>query len=436
MNTLNVEPKIQTLQLKKCRMDKDNPRDISQEAFAGLRRSIERFGYLDLIIVNKKNMQIISGHQRFKILVEAGVEEAVCIVVNVDEVMQRAMNISLNSQQIAGYFTAALVPMLEALRNDISDDYLDLRMDALREELNQFENENNGAGNTLPDDVPEIPKKVSTRPGDLWVLGNHRLLCGDSTKSVDVGKLMDGEIASLFATDPPYLINYTGANHPKSGKDWSDVFVDVSPNAYSFFYDYLAAGLNYSNSRAPIYIWHASSRASLITKVMSDLNILMHQTIIWVKPCFVQSYSIYSWRHEPCLFGWIKGSKPFFRIKRSIKNSTVWTIGMVKSGNPADPDYYSDIWELGWEDGKKRSPGKIHPTIKPTEIFAIPMRVHTKPGDVCYEPFSGSGSQIIAGERLNRRVYAIEKEPIFCDVAVKRWEDFTGQKAKILKKGS
>jgi len=108
-------------------------------------------------------------------------------------------------------------------------------------------------------------------------------------------------------------------------------------------------------------------------------------------------------------------------------------IGLTRSGDPEQPEYYTDIWELDWE-GKK-SPGKnYHPTIKPTEVFAVPMRVHTKPGDVCYEPFSGSGSQIIAAERLNRRCFAMEVEPVFVDVAVRRWEEFSGGKAQLKRK--
>jgi DNA modification methylase len=124
---------------------------------------------------------------------------------------------------------------------------------------------------------------------------------------------------------------------------------------------------------------------------------------------------------------WVRGKKPPYKPKnKSI--SSVWEVKLLRSGDPTDPEYYTDIWEVDWE-GKKRNIGLNHPTVKPTEIFAIPMRVHTHPGDVCYEPFSGSGSQIIAGERLNRRVFAMEIEPIFCDVAVKRWEEFSGKKA-------
>ena len=124
---------------------------------------------------------------------------------------------------------------------------------------------------------------------------------------------------------------------------------------------------------------------------------------------------------------WVRGLKPPYKPEdKSI--GTVWRIDLLRRGDPTSPDYYTDVWEVDWE-GKKRNTGLKHPTVKPTEVFAIPMRVHTSVGDVCYEPFSGSGSQIIAGERVNRRVYAMDIEPVFCDVAVQRWEDFTGKKA-------
>lgn len=125
---------------------------------------------------------------------------------------------------------------------------------------------------------------------------------------------------------------------------------------------------------------------------------------------------------------WIKGSKPPYRPKDKSVGS-VWTVDFVRQGDPTTPEYHSDVWELDWEGKKRGSNVAEHPTVKPTEVFAIPMRVHTQVGDICFEPFCGSGSQIIAGERLNRRVFAMELEPFFVDVAVKRWEEFTGKKA-------
>jgi DNA modification methylase len=427
MVKINIKPDIQEIRVSDIKPFAGNPRDITTEALSGLRSSLEKFGYVDLLIVNKRNMELVAGHQRLKVLQAEGVETVLCIMVDIDDLMQQTMNITLNNQAIAGYWTQALIPILEKLRQEIPEDYLNLRFKELREECQDLETEQ--LGNTLPDDIPEVPKVAITKPGDLWILGEHRLLCGSSTNSADVCKLMDSNKAQLMATDPPYLVDYTGDNRPKAGKDWSNLYHEVDiPDAYIFYKDFLSIALKHIKNNSAIYMWHASKRIDVIQKVFNELTILIHQMIIWVKPCAILTYSIYPWRHEPCIFGWLQGNKP--KIKGTAnKTGTVWVTGLLRTGDPESPEYYSDIWEVDWE-GKKRSPGKDHPTIKPTEIFAIPMRVHTTPGDICYEPFSGSGSQIIAAERLSRRCFAMELEPVFCDVAMFRWEQFTGKKAE------
>jgi len=433
MAGINLKPEIKSLLLKDILPDEKHARNITDEALDGLRKSLETFGYVDLIIINKRNMRIVAGHQRFKVLTENNVKRVPCVIVDVDDMMQQAMSVSLNNQQIAGYFTAALIPVLEQLRQSMPDEYIDLRLQELREELNALEAESLGAGKTLPDDIPPVPKKAVTKKGDLWVLRKHRLLCGNSRDEQDVARLMDGEKARLLATDPPYMVDYTGLNRPNEGKDWTGIYHEIEiKDADAFMRDFLSLGLKYSHKSVPIYIWHADRRVQMIEEIIKELDILWHQTIVWVKPAIVMTFAVYPWRHEPCLFGWRKGSKPFFRVSQK-KIGSVWVVGLMRSGDPESPEYYSDIWELDWQ-GKQRPPDIGHPTVKPTEIFAIPMRVHTRPGDICYEPFSGSGSQIIAAERLNRRCFAMELEPVFVDVAVRRWEEFTGNKAELCQK--
>jgi len=428
MAKINVKPDICDVKMSEIKPAPYNPRDISDAALAGLRQSLEKFGLVDLLVVNKRNMRIISGHQRYKILQQEGVENVTAIMVDLDEVSEMAMNLTLNSQQIVGSWTEAIIPLLEKLRTEAADDYVALRMKELRDEVAEFETEN--TGKTLPDDIPEPPEKPVTKKGDLWILGEHRLLCGDSTKDQDAARLMAGHKASLFATDPPYCVDYTGADRPTGGKDWSKVYHEVDiPDAKEFIKSFYKAGLKHIKDNSALYLWHASKRKGMIEEVCDELNLLIHQQIIWVKPCAILTYSFYSWRHEPCLLMWVRGNKPPYKPKnKSI--GTVWTIDLIKSGDPTKPEYYTDLWELDWE-GKKRNTGINHPTVKPTEVFAIPMRVHTSSGEICYEPFCGSGSQIIAGERLNRRVFAMEIEPVFCDVSIRRWEEFSGKKAVL-----
>lgn len=270
-------------------------------------------------------------------------------------------------------------------------------------------------GLTDPDAVPDVPEVPVTQPGDLWILGDHRLLCGDATKAEDVRRLMGGERAVLFSTDPPYAVSYDGTNHPQGwkdrptkNKDWSATYEDwdkvADPQAlYDGFVQVAVAEA--LSDRAAWYCWHASVNASLVERAWETAGAFVHQQIIWAKDRPVLTRSHYMWKHEPCFFGWVRGKKP----KRVAKEflPTVWEVASIsRAGRPE------------------------HPTAKPVELFRIPMLQHTRPGDVCFEPFSGSGSQLVAGEELGRRVFALEREPRYVDVAVARWEAFTGRKAE------
>jgi DNA modification methylase len=382
-------------------------------------------------VVNKRNMQIVSGHQRFKVVQDRGEKFVYCLMVDLDPVDQKALAVTMNNPAIMGEFTQEIIAILDEIKSEDAEGYLELRMKELREELNELEQEAEGL--TQEDDIPEMPKKGETKKGDLWILGDdktgHRLLCGSSRSRADIKKLMGGGVATLFATDPPYLVDYTGAARPKNRKDWFEKFKEIDiKDPEEFMRDYLSMGLEVCTKNVAIYQWFAVMKYSMIEKVWLELGLLLHQQLVWVKPCSVLSFAIYPWKHEPCLFGWAQGNRAKFRVgQKSI--GTTWEIGLRRSGDPEDPEYYSDIWHLDWEGKKRGSTVADHPTVKPVECFAIPMRVHTDPGDICFEPFCGSGSQIIAAEKLGRRCFAMEIETHFCDVSVKRWEEYTGKKA-------
>ncbi|MGA1979479.1 MAG: DNA methyltransferase [Sedimentisphaerales bacterium] len=429
-------PQVKRFKLNELHPAKYNPRTITDDALAGLAESIKKFGCVEPIIVNTRGgaNTIVGGNQRFKVLQAAKVKEAICITVNLSEIDEKLLNITLNNPLIQGEFIKNLAAYIDSMRKNINDDvYLNLRIGELRESMGGEEK----AGNILDDEIPEPPKKAITKPGDLWILGQHKLLCGDSTNETDVAQLMGKERAKLFATDPPYCIDYTGANRPvKKPKDWSNVYHEVDiKDPKAFMLNFLTAGLKYTIPKAPIYLWHADKRDVMIRQLLDELELFVHQTIIWVKPCVILGFAFYAYRHEPCFLIWRKGSRARpTKFGRKHDPGTVWPVGWVKKGDPTEPEYYTDVWELDWE-GKKRNSGLEHPTVKPVEVFAIPMRVHTKVGDICYEPFCGSGSQIIAAEKLDRRCFAMELEPVFCDVVVKRWEQWTGKKAKLVKDG-
>jgi len=265
------------------------------------------------------------------------------------------------------------------------------------------------AGLTETDEEAPPIEDHGVKVGDLFLLGSHRLLCGDSTKAADVQRLMAGERASLMATDPPYLVDYDAGNHPQSwqnddrtkDKNW-DSYKDPK-TGLAFFEGFLRMALEHAlTEEVAIYQWHASRRQALVEAAWTANGLLVHQQIIWRKERAILTYSHYMWQHEPCFYGWREGSKP---KKPPANATTIW-----------------DIDQVGQQDG-------IHPTQKPTEIFAIPLRNHTEPGALCYEPFSGSGSQLIAAEQLGRRCFAMELAPEYVAAAVARWERFTGRKA-------
>ena len=389
-----------------------NARTHSDDQVAQIAGSIAAFGFNVPCLVDERGV-LIAGHGR--LLAARKLDLDTVPVIRLDhltEAQARAFRIADNRiAENAGWDEDLLRVELEQLCE--ADFDLDLTGFAEGELAELLGGLDAGAGNggVGDDSAPEPPEKPVSRLGDLWLLGTHRLLCGDSTKAEDVGRLMNGGKAALFATDPPYLVDYTGADRPSGGHDWSDVYREVDiTDAEGFLWAAFVNAQAVSRDDAAWYCWHAHKRAALIEQIWSEFGVLNHQQIIWVKPAAIPTHSYYPWRHEPCLMGWKQGHKP----PHGGDNSHAVT----------------SVWELDWE-GNARPAGADHPTRKPIEVFAIPMRRHTRPSDVCYEPFSGSGSQIIAGERLGRRVYAMELQPAFVDVAVRRWQEATGQAATL-----
>jgi DNA modification methylase len=270
-------------------------------------------------------------------------------------------------------------------------------------------------GLTDPDLVPEPPLEPITRPGDLWQLGRHRLLCGDATASADVKRLMAGKRASLMATDPPYLVDYDGGHHPategnggKSGKSYEkewDAYKDAE-HSVEFYAAFLKVAIDEALVEAPaIYQWFAVTRIECVLAAWRKVGLLAHQTLIWKKSRAVLTYSDYLWDYEPFLYGWKTGKRPTRRPPADAR--TVWEV------------------ESRIDDGA----GSVHPTMKPVETIRRPISYHTAPGELIYEPFCGSGTAIIAAEELGRSCYSLERSPVFCDVAIKRFEAFSGEAA-------
>jgi DNA modification methylase len=388
-----------------------------------LKRSISEFGLVEPLVWNRRTGHLVGGHQRFKVLLEEGATKVQVSVVDLSLEREKALNLALN--KIAGGWDqeklAALLDELVALPDfDVTLSGFDLpeAESIIAASLGDDpHDEDFDLEAALADASPAV-----TKPGDLIVLGTdprlqHRLLCGDSTDPEQVRLLMNGQKAALFATDPPYLVDFDGTNQAgaksrarrapaKPGSvrpgsfTWDDA--DANPELYEQFIG--VAIVEAIRPNAAWYCWHASKRQAMVEAAWTKHGAFVHQQIIWDKGRGVLNRSWYLWQHEPCLFGWLQGNKP--RKTAEPMRSTVWRVEGIATAERPD-----------------------HPTPKPLELFEIPIRQHTVAGEVCYEPFAGSGTQVIAAERTKRRCYAVELSPKYCDVIVRRFISYVGERA-------
>ncbi len=413
-----------------------------------LARSIDEFGLVEPLVWNSRTGHLVGGHQRFKVLLQRGITTAQVSVVDLPIEKEKALNLALN--KIAGGWdheklAELLNELVELPGFDLSLTGFDPpEVDELLASALLRSNPANEEHFDLDAALAESERlgPPVTQPGELILLGReprlqHRLLCADCTDASVVRELMNGERAALFATDPPYLVGYDGTNHPGSrkgpgireqgsgrgteprtrtspsrrggsNKDWSATYgvtwdeFDGNSDLYEKF---IRAAVDEAiDERSAWYIWHASRRQALLEAAMRGAGALVHCQIIWAKNRPVLTRTWYSWQHEPCLMGWLEGNKPR-RIPGAPVLPTVWRFDTIPNG-PERPD---------------------HPTPKPVELFEIPMLQHTRAGEVCYEPFAGSGTQFIAAERLGRRCFGVEISQRYCDVIVRRFIAFAGE---------
>lgn len=387
-----------------------NPRH-NENAVAPVAASIRKFGWQQPIVA-KRSGEVIAGHTRLMAARELGHTQVPVVYFNGSDLDALAFGIADNkSHEFATWDEGALVKILETLQKE---DALDATGFVDEDITNLLRELGSGDANAIDDPGPaEPPATPVTRPGDLWQLGRHLLLCGDSKNPDSYKRLLGADKVSLISTDPPYCVAYTGKNRPihdgkSSGKDWSHVYREIDILDLGEFIDAVfTASLPYLAEHAPVYCWHAHVQQPVIAAAFENHGLLLHQILVWKKPTAVFGHSYYHWQHEPCAFGWRKGSKP-------QHGSQILT----------------SVWECDWE-GKARVVNNEHPTQKPLRIFEIPLEQHTAPGDVVLEPFSGSGSQLIACEKLQRRCRAIEISPAFVDVAIRRWQEATKKEATL-----
>jgi DNA modification methylase len=381
--------KIEKIDINKLKPAAYNPRQINTKQYKDLKQSIEKFGLVDPIIINENGYVVIGGHQRLKICKELKHKEVGCVILNLNTEQERELNIRLNKN--TGEFDFDLLANefeIEEL-TDWGFKHIDLglNIDKITE------------GNTEDDHIPEV-KESRVKLGDVWQLGKHRLMCGDSTKESDVNKLMNGEKADMVFTDPPYNVDYDGGSkkREKIKNDKLNDFSQFLNSCFSNMHKFMKDG-------SCIYITHSEVERLSFTENFKMVGFQLSSIIIWVKNNSTFSMNKdYKWKHEPIIYGWKKGSHNFYGDNTQ---DTVWLYD-------------------------RPSKSKLHPTTKPIELINKAIKNSSKTKDIVLDIFLGSGSTLIACEKTNRICYGMELDTKYCDVIIERWEQFTGQKAKKL----
>jgi DNA modification methylase len=391
------------MQIKEVAVDKlipyaKNSRTHSPEQVGQIAASIKEFGFRNPILVD--NLTLIAGHGRLLAAQKLGLDKVPTIdCSDMTESQKKAYIIADNKLAMnAGWDTA----MLTLEMQELQEEGFDLELLGFDDkELNALLEPEVVQGLTDEDAVPETPKEASTKLGDIYILGKHRLMCGDSTSITDMEKLIDEQPVDMCLTDPPYNVAYEGAT-----KEKLTIINDSMGNDEfrQFLRDAFVAADTVMKQGAVFYIWHADSEGYNFRGACSDAGWKVRQCLIWKKSSLVMGRQDYHWMHEPCLYGWKDGAAHLWSADR--KQTTILEFN-------------------------KPSRNGEHPTMKPVELFEYQMLNNTKGGDIVLDSFGGSGTTLIAAEKHGRYARIMELDPKYCDVIVKRWEDFTGQKAVL-----
>lgn len=390
---------IQIIDINKLIPATYNPRkDLKPDdaEYIKIKNSIVKFGFVSPLVINK-DMTVIGGHQRLKVLKDLGITEVECIVVDLDKTNEKALNIALN--KIQGDWDE---DKLEALLQELKLEEFDMNLTGFDfDEVDEILNDINGTkeDNFDVDSAYEEIEEPITKLGDIWILGNHRLMCGDSTHKDDIMRLINNQDADMLLTDPPYNVDYVGKtaealkikNDNMSDNQFYEFLKKVFENMYSV-----------TKEGASIYVFHADTEGLNFRKAFKDAGFKLAECLIWKKDCFVMGRQDYQWQHEPILYGWKEGAAHYFVNDRT--QSTILEFDRPKQST-------------------------LHPTMKPIDLIAKLMKNSSKEGDIILDLFGGSGSTIISAEQLNRNCYTMELDPKYCDVIVKRWETLTNKEA-------
>lgn len=389
---------LKTISVELLKPAEYNPRKQlkpGDKEYEKIKNSIKEFGFADPLVVNS-DMTIIGGHQRLTVAKDLGYTEVPCAVVDLDKTKEKALNVALN--KITGAWNEQLLAdLIVDLQNvDFNVDLTGFEPPEVEQLMSKVHNKD------IKDDgfdvEAELEKPVFSRIGDVWLLGRHRLVCGDSTLPETYNVLMEGKKANLVVTDPPYNVNV----EETAGKIKNDNMADE--DFYKFLFCAFTNMEQNMENDASIYVFHADTQGYNFRKAFQDAGFYLSGCCIWKKNSLVLGRSPYQWQHEPCLFGWKKGGKHQWYSDR--KQTTIWEYDRPKSS-------------------------KEHPTMKPVPLMAYPIKNSSMSNCIVLEPFCGSGSTLIACEETNRICYAIELDEKFIDVIVKRFIEKTGSTENV-----
>ena len=384
---------IKELPLKELKPAAYNPRKKLKKGdkeYEKIKQSLLKFGYVDPILVNE-DLTVIGGHQRLTVLKDLDYETAKCVIVKLSKEDEKALNIALNKN--TGQWDEAL----------LADLLLDLQESDFNLDLTGFEPPeiddilSNVHDKELSEDEfdveEELNKPTLSRHGDIWQLGKHRVICGDSTKAETYKQLLDDRKANLVVTDPPYNVDV----EETAGKILNDNMSDG--DFYQFLLSMFTQVENHMEDDASIYVFHADTEGLNFRKAFKEAGFYLSGCCIWKKNSLVLGRSPYQWQHEPCLYGWKKKGKHQWFSDR--KQTTIWEYDRPKSS-------------------------RDHPTMKPIQLMAYPIQNSSMRGTIVLDPFLGSGSTLIAADQTGRVCYGIELDEKFVDVIVKRYIEVTG----------
>jgi len=434
------------MKLQKFKVDDLRPADYNPRKelkpgdpeFEKLKRSIEEFGYIEPILVNTRNMIVVGGHQRLGVLKHLGITEVDCVVVDIDEQKEKALNIALNKisgtwddnkladllkdLDLSGYDTALTGFDIKEIDQLFSGTIYDVQEDNF-----DTEKELGGIGDT-----------PFTQSGDIWHIGRHKLLCGDSTAESDVKKLFQDKQADLVVTDPPYNIDYGSAEQVRleyKGIERADRSIlndKMDDESFGqFLLNFYKATYAITKGGGVVYIFHSTKESVNFIQAMKAAGYKVSQTLIWAKDHFTLGRSDYQWQFEPILYGWRegKGTPHFFIHDRTlssvIEDKADWSKKkkeeLLKVLEQITENFPSDVLR----DAKPLRNAE-HPTMKPITLMAKLIRNSSREKEIVYDAFAGSGSTLMAAEQMNRTSYNMELAENYCDVVVRRFAKMFG----------